>query len=750
MPVQIGGDNRARGTLTAQPMQAFVPAPPQIQASPVGRAMQGLGQGLTDLASAVHQDQASRDALQSAKLVEQFKTKAFTGIQALDPLGTDYENEVRRVSREAGEDTVGQADFYSNDARDALQANVSTQTEGFVRTALAERHTQLTQQAGEQWQQFANTALAQIRKDPAGADLYLQQLNENVKGLGDALPQKARETLSLKFAQQSIFAAVDGFVAAGEYDAAAAYADAHQGALDNENFRALKGIVKAGRVEGDQNRAASGARWQADRRIEIASALTLDDLAKVQSNIEEYDRAGGFTGQENDRAALLVGIASQRSQIITASNKLSEALGEVGTGFTSPENGDRAFKFLSAPYEADPAKYASFLDDWVKNTGHIPSSVRAAVKRAEVANDPILLAAAAEQVKRLQGTGVGPTADFGTNEKDSRVLQVIAMHDALGEPYDAAAVFVTQQVNDPATTKYRLEQFQKDRTGADNIFGTAQAPFDPKEFLLSNSAAGGARIPGTKLYLPGLGPARIDPEVSQAFEDILKGFYLQSGNAEVAKAAALQRFSQTYGVSNVSGEKVLTKYPPEAQFPPQVAGELTPDVATSIVRGEISRGLVTLGVVPANVVGAAEDQSGIPAFTLVADNLTKTGTGAPVSYSVRVRGAEGAHVPIPLPDGTFLRYTMPTYDQLAATPEYAAAVARGSAPTVLGIPIQPGAKPGLTTITKPKFGTPSLGAKGPWTTRGFDTRTTDLKPQPLPKTGMDLTNQLLGIAPKGE
>lgn len=749
MPVQIpqiGGDNRARGTLTAQPMQAQAPAPPQIQASPVGRAMQGLGQGMTDLASAIHQDQASRDALASAKLVESFKTKAFAGIQALDPLGTDYENEVRRVSREAGEETVGQADFYTTDAREALQANVTAQTEGFVRTALAERHTQLTAQAGEQWQQFANTALAQIRKDPAGAELYLQQLNANVKGLGDALPTKARETLALKFGQQAIFATVDGYVAAGEYDRAAEFADANQGALDPENFRQLKQIVKAGRVEGAQSIAANTARWQADIRIDTAGATTLEDLAKVQARIEEADRAGMFTGQENDRAALLVNVASQRSQIITASNRLSVALSEVGTGFTSAENGDRAFDFLSAPLKADPAKYAAFLDDWVKNTGHIPSSVRAAVKRAEVANDPVLLAAAAEQVKRLQSTGVGAGADFGTADGDkSRVLQVIAMHESLGEPYDAAATFVTQQVNDPTTTKYRLEQFQKDRTGVDNVFGTKDAPFDPKAFLLEKGVAGGFSIMGI-----GTKPARIDPEVSQAFEDILKGFYLQSGNAEVAKAAALQRFNQVYGVSNVSGEKVLTKYPPERYFPAQVAGKLEPDTATAIIRGEITRGLTTLGLNPANVVGTVEDQSGIPAFALVADRQTKTGTSAPMSYSVRVRGAEGALVPIPLPDGTFLRYNMPTYEQLKTIPEYQAAVARGSAPTFGGVPIQGDAKPGLFTITKPKFGTPSLGAKGPWTTRGFDTRTTDLKPQPLPKTGMDLTNQLLGIAPKQE
>ena len=672
------GAGRARNALVAPAMQdnpvatprmAGPPAPPTIPASPVGAGLQDLGQGLAALAVGIQRDQDNRDSLKRIQYAAEFNVAAAAKTAGLDPTTVDYTQLVRQGYDEAAEETYAKAgdDFHSQRAMDELRASVVQTTGQAERAAIVARHQAIGSLAETQFNASAHAALAAIRRNPDGEDVYLADFGNIAKDLVKALPGDKAAALTLSFAQDAIIARTEGYALKGRFDEARAYAAAHEDAMEPAAFRALKGLVRE--IEGDQQRTAVASTnvLTAQYRIEIGDANTVAGLDEIRRKVERQSAAGLFNNQEGTYASIIGSIQARRSSIISETHALNTAVTNFDNGTLdgTQKQTDLAWGAYRSvlPPNAPVAAQVAHMQQFVTRAGHVPSSVHDLIANAELVNNPDQLATAAEFWDGLMAAGVPPSVNTGAAKENSRVIATSTFVELAKMSYADAARLVTDAMPDNATLSARREQFKKDFD--------AETKFDAVAYI-QNQVGFGGKWAGLERNIP------VPPTVARDFERGLRLFYEMNGDANASKAMALKQFNTMYGVTSVGGVSRVAKLPPENYFPPAIGVALSHNQRQHIITEDVRRTLNDLSVVAAIVIGDKEDTSGIPAFGLEADANTErdVAEGRLPEYRVLVRNSIGDLVPIRVTknDGSrvWLTYTPPDAARLQTNPEYRA------------------------------------------------------------------------------
>lgn len=685
--VDIGGFNRAR--------EAAVNPVPNRRRPNLASAFEALASGVETLRDVQQADSLARDDLTLVKAQGEFNRSVQEGVAELDPLQAGYADRVQAVFDEARARAL-ETDFETQEAGEALNLALTRASEQGVTSAMADRREALNAEGLRMREQAEDAFLAAVRQDPDNVETHAAAFANQAEAINASLtPEQVRE-LSEVTGDRTILAQAEGLALQGRVDEARAVLDAEQENLTPETFRAAKQRVRS--IEQDQlnQHRAAAANKITDLEIRIIDAQDTQTLSQLRAEVEQGGEDELFKGRPGARATLIRQIESKRQGLIKAQQDVGTALLEVesGLGNTSQKRADLAFSAYMNSVGDDLSAQDRLRAgaEFASKSGFLPSEFKNVVESAERRPEPELLATAASIHQAAKSAN--PNVDTGAGD---RVKAAAVMSETFGMSVEDAAALTVENLPDNAELKARREQF-------DEQF----ADFDAAEFLRENDAV-------TESFL-GLGvfgsDAQVPAQAQSDFERMLRSAYDLSGDPEIARHVALNRFGEVYGDTGVGGTLATTKFPAEQALPSAMAANLSREERTELLNGDVQRlmadreivpgvisperpgaletftaltGIATAPFGPSGVVPAVEafrkrleegggpvvDASGVPEFSLSADDRTtrEIVSGRQPTYRLNVRNSYGALVPVG-------RYVLPTAEEMASMPEYEAIVKR--------------------------------------------------------------------------
>lgn len=304
-------------------------------------------------------------------------------------------------------------------------------------------------------------------------------------------------------------------------------------------------------------------RGQATGMVDAAAstqrAATYDaiELAIASGGVVTRDQIMASPLPDGDKADLL-GKLESRDKYAGPASELNKAIiggGAVEINPFDPEQakvGDKAYTDLIG--RVPDENRASVQRDWVGATGYIPKDLARELRYNAGSNDPARLAAGLAQADAIASDN--PQA-YGAVDglKDIQGRLDLYRHltrDRGMSSEEAAAEILRRETDSVKVNREALKtdagKFVKELTPAD-----ATAAFDT--------------------WLPGDEPTTGNPlqqnMLMAEFRAIAEDkFYETGGDAAAAKALAREEIRRKWGVSELSGERVLMRIPPEKYYPP--------------------------------------------------------------------------------------------------------------------------------------------------------------------------------------
>jgi hypothetical protein len=207
-------------------------------------------------------------------------------------------------------------------------------------------------------------------------------------------------------------------------------------------------------------------------------------------------------------------------------------------------------------------KQGAVTTEIIRQTGVVPQPVVNNMRQGLSSQDPAQVAAAAQTAQRI--SQLNPAAlgrrDGGSEVQKSADDFTHMVNDLNMSPTDAAKRLI--DLRDP-----KAQQTRKALEPAAKEFIKSLADVD----IASEFKTG---------FLGGTPSLGITPEqefgIKADFNAIAEDmFYAKNGDAELAKNAALQQMKVLYGVSDLAGNHVLMKHPPERYWPQQTTQNQT-------------------------------------------------------------------------------------------------------------------------------------------------------------------------------
>ncbi len=243
------------------------------RAPSVGQQLAATGDVLTALAAGLTDDLTALDKLKSVEIEERFKRNVDERNAKINPLDADFEEQVSNVveeERAAATETANDT-FGTQSELDALQLLLKTQGEGLKTLASTFRRSAISKEGMRMYEEASDGVLAQVAADPDGADLYVDAFKEKVKRLGAGVPPLTLAKMALEFADDAIFAQVEGLALQRRFEEARALADDEAGEFPPERFRTLKRRVREIEANARADDLAANADEVAD--IDIAEQV---------------------------------------------------------------------------------------------------------------------------------------------------------------------------------------------------------------------------------------------------------------------------------------------------------------------------------------------------------------------------------------------------------------------------------------------------------------------------------------------
>lgn len=264
---------------------------------------------------------------------------------------------------------------------------------------------------------------------------------------------------------------------------------------------------------------------------------------------------------DGDKAALINTFRSAQGATAEARSYL-EALDAGTARALNPYYGDdrsmanKAFEMQMATLPAEQRKAAAL--DFVRESGIIPDQMIAAVRHDLNSTDGRAVAAALEQSAVLMIAAPQAVAHLdNAQEIEEAAATYTALVDRQGMSLDEAAAHV-MQLRDP-----------KNQRGADLLKPAWDQAVKDRRFNINDvlGAFGDNLLPGGPVA--GLTPLQSEAVLADYLDAAETAFVGPAqGNIDVARSMALAQVKRTYGISTVSGQEVITAYPPEMFYPP--------------------------------------------------------------------------------------------------------------------------------------------------------------------------------------
>jgi hypothetical protein len=192
---------------------------------------------------------------------------------------------------------------------------------------------------------------------------------------------------------------------------------------------------------------------------------------------------------------------------------------------------------------------------YVTHTGYIPDTLQAELRQGAAAKTAPELSVALSNADTLERMAPVAFSTIPGTDVQTKLTDYRHYVNDLGMTGDAAA----QQIIDHAqpTTKQVREELkpQADKFLKNLTVGDVTNAFDT--FTGPGGEPGAGAMPQE--------PAALLAEYKGLAED---AYYDTAGNADLAKARALQAIKKNWGISNISGTANLMRLPPENQYPP--------------------------------------------------------------------------------------------------------------------------------------------------------------------------------------
>lgn len=268
---------------------------------------------------------------------------------------------------------------------------------------------------------------------------------------------------------------------------------------------------------------------------------------------------------DDDTATLLRSFRSQQKDANETDSAVRGYIeGTWGTNLNPLDSGEasianKVFDKLSEQLDGQPddVKEAA-TNDFIKKTGIIPQSVEADISLAGMSDDPAQIASSmtnAAQVQQLAPKAFASLPGADNLRKDLASFQHLVNDRGMSGP-DAARKLLERRSPDFKRNEDVLGP-EADKQAKDLAVSDVTNSFDPGVF----SAEPGA----------GADPTTQNQLLSEYREVFKEEFIANGGDAADAKTRANAALSKTWGVSTVSGDSQLMKFPPE-KFYPEIKG----------------------------------------------------------------------------------------------------------------------------------------------------------------------------------
>ena len=637
------------------------------RAPSVGQQLAATGDVLTALAAGLTDDLTALDKLKSVEIEERFKRNVDERNAKINPLDADFEEQVSNVveeERAAATETANDT-FGTQSELDALQLLLKTQGEGLKTLASTFRRSAISKEGVRMYEEASDGVLAQISADPDGADLFVDAFKEKVKRLGAGVPPLTLAKMALEFADDAIFAQVEGLALQGRFQEARALADDEAGEFSSERFRTLKRRVREIEANARADDLVANADEVADIDIATTDASNVGDLEVLRERVEAARDDGILTPAQAADATSK--IASRGRSLIKGGKKREEAVKAfLENRVTDRKQADLVNEILierararaeAKGEELTPEAALRVTVAANARMGMVAGTDREDVDVAGVTNDPATLERGIVVAQAYSKDAPG----VDLNEKPQLTIARVYA-ELLGMTPEKAAQFTISRVPDQATRKQRTEEFAE-----------LTVELDVEERIQDD-------ILETGFF-------ESDAVVSaKAQEDYMKIFnarYLFTGDEDVAKEAAIRDFRRVYGITRVgTGVARVVKNPPERMLPAAVLQNLDPDMVTQIINEDVSANIKRIFFLPTTPEGAIAPpgpgatpeellrqalviEAGVPTEWVLAD------IGTPGTYEVRFLNIEGVMAPFVDPKtGESLKYTVPTVDEMDNIPSF--------------------------------------------------------------------------------
>lgn len=317
-----------------------------------------------------------------------------------------------------------------------------------------------------------------------------------------------------------------------------------------ERMRLVDEAYKREKQAETQTRADFKA-FQMQNKEVLRLGIANDDPTVTITSINEKAKSGDL--DIGDAAALIETLKTQEGKNAGVSEFLARmAKGElVAAPFDTEGNkfADGAYEKLkkAAPTEA----HQPIAEEIAKAHGSAPKDyVQAIMGDLASIDQPEKVLAGLQRAQRLQGASKTALGRGEYQRVEAAAVMFRHFVEDLGmTPDEAARKYMA--VTDPAKRK-SVDEPTAEKEAKRLTVGDVTNAFDG--ILMWEPSAGNTHAQSAAM----LGDYR----------ELFKMEYMQTGDADAAKAKALDHFKKSYGVTRLGGSNVLMKHPPENYYPP--------------------------------------------------------------------------------------------------------------------------------------------------------------------------------------
>lgn len=687
-PVELGGGRPASGDSARA---ALVNPVSQMEATNRAKGPGGMGavlEGASKLAFGVagimHKQDVDRDQITAVEVEGRAMRQIDEDKAKLDPMAPDYAEQVKELVTRHTQGVMAEAQFRTRDVRDETQRRLAKIGAAAELIAVEDRRKSIAGEAERVYLERLDTLYGQIRKDPNASETYMAAFQADAARLRSGISPDRLRIISHAAADGMLAAKVEGYAQSGNFAMARKYLDENSGAFKPETNRQLRSMINAEESRREGQYIRGSAERAAGLRIDIIKQ-SQDPDAPQRVTIEALDRevaSGRIRRQDADSLYAQLAVGDRQRNVALDANRTSLRNWEIGAG--TADDAERVFRMalgeaarkkgLAADKvdlfgDADALKA---LDIVVEKGGVVPTSVSRQIENLANSGGPgsgeieITNLAKATMVYKAMRDKY-PNAKWGF-EKNDRLDLVIEQAKANGGDVAQAARDVMKRLPDQKTDALRIEE---GRHLARTMNWATEGREVLGDWLTRNlEAAGstirqGARIstlgPVTDMFGGSLisrgqeavaFPSDMQAELRANFER----HYRLSGNADVAKKAAIEQVKREWQVTYVAGDKnpYLMKNPPASFLPPErswLRDDLDGIMAKSVAA------LLTRDNKP---LLPAEKRNGRPGYILEADAITQADAAAkrPVSFGIKMLTEDGLYHVVTA------RVAIPTDDEL--------------------------------------------------------------------------------------